>query len=149
MPSTYNISTGEFRDPKGNLIGFCYAGHPPHVNDSSAVDIKNTGPLPPGEYFMYSPINSLRMGPVAIPLIPRPQSPAGKVGQFAWLFGRSGFYIHADLIEWEMHPEDASDGCIVPTKLPDGTVNGRAVREAIAEIRKTDDVLQVQTGVTS
>ena len=146
MPSTYNISSGEFRDPSGNLVGFCYAGHPPHVNDPSAVDIKNSGPLPPGEYFMYAPITSLKMGPVAIPLIPRPQP---GTAPFAWLFGRSGFYIHADLIEWEQHPADASDGCIVPTKQPDGTVNGRAVREAIVEIRKLDSVLQVQRGVAS
>ena len=149
MPSTYIISTGQFLGPDGALVGTCYAGHPPHVNDVTAVGIRNSGPLPPGQYRMLAPIDDPHtVGPFAIPLAPLPD-PVDPTSPFGWLLNRSGFYIHGDLIEAKMHPEEASDGCIVPTTLPDGSVNGRAVREAIAAIAQQDDVLNVETGATT
>jgi hypothetical protein len=73
-----------------------------------------------------------------MPLTPLPD--AG--GTFDWLHGRGSFFIHGDSIA---HPGFGSDGCIVPTHLPDGEVNGRAVRQKIIALRTSDDVLQVLT----
>lgn len=146
MPSAYVIETGEIFDPDGVLIGTGYAGHPPFVNNILAINKKNQGPLPPGLYRMQVPVDCPHtVGPLAIPLEPLPDSPEDPWG---WLYGRSGFYIHADLMEWKQHPQEASDGCIVPTHLPDGTVAGRALREKLAEIRLTDPVLQVVTTIS-
>jgi hypothetical protein len=136
MPSIYVISTGQFLGPDGGLVGGCYAGHPPYVNDLSAVALPNRGPLPPGFYRIGPPENSPHLGPLAMPLTPLPDSSGG----FDWLHGRSSFYIHGDNIQ---HPGFGSDGCIVPTHLPDGEVNGHAVRQAITALRMHDDVLQV------
>ena len=146
MPSSYNISSGEFRGPDGTLVGTGYAGHPPYVNDPNAIALKDRGPLPPGQYHMATPVNTApdpaqwpaptaHLGPLAIPLVPLPQD-----GGFEWLHGRNGFYIHADLIS---HPGCGSEGCIVPTKLPNGQLAGHAIRIALAAIREHDDVLSV------
>lgn len=141
MPSFYVIQTGELFDPDGALLGIGYAGHPPFVNQILAVNKRNQGPLPPGQYRMQPPIDDPHtVGPLAIALEPLPDSDPNPYG---WLYGRSGFYVHADLAEWKQHPEQASDGCIVMTHLPDGTVNGRAVREKLAAIRLTDPLLRV------
>lgn len=48
----------------------CQSGHPPHVNDPTAVAIKNIGPLPPNEYLAKDAVNHHDLGPVAIELIP-------------------------------------------------------------------------------
>jgi hypothetical protein len=132
----YVISTGEFFDPEGALVGGCYAGRAPYINDVTAVALRNRGPLPPGAYRIGPPEDSPHLGPLAMPLTPLADSSGG----FDWLHGRSSFYIHGDSIE---HPGCGSDGCIVPTHRPDGEVNGHAVREAIAALRANDDVLQV------
>jgi hypothetical protein len=136
MPSIYVISTGEFLGPDGSLVGTGYSGHPPYVDDASAVALPSRGPLPPGSYRIGPPENSPHLGPLALPLTPLPDAN----GSFVWLHGRSSFYIHGDSIQ---HPGFGSDGCIVPTHLADGEVNGHAVREAIVELREADDVLQV------
>jgi hypothetical protein len=136
MPCTYIISTGQFLAPDGSLLGTCYAGHPPFVNDVTAVTLKDRGPLPPGFYKMGQPENSPTVGPLALPLTPLPDAN----GSFDWLHGRSSFFIHGDDIQ---HPGFGSDGCIVPTHQPDGEVNGHAVRQAIVALRGQDDVLQV------
>jgi hypothetical protein len=136
MPCTYIISTGQFLGPDGALLGTCYAGHPPFVNDITAVTLQDRGPLPPGVYKIGPPETGVHVGPLAMPLIPEPDAN----GTLDWLHGRSSFFIHGDDIE---HPGFGSDGCIVPTHLPDGVVNGRAVREAIIALRVQDDVLQV------
>lgn len=147
------IRTGEFIAPNRKLVGYCYSGQPPFVNDPTKVAIKDRGPLPPGPYRMESPINTdpdrsewgahAHLGPFVIPLTPEPMpeypNPRG------WLYGRSGFYIHGDSIA---KPGYASDGCIVPTKLPDGRINGHAVRVLIAEIQAEDAILIVETGNT-
>jgi hypothetical protein len=138
MPSTYIISTGQFLGPDGLLLGTCYAGHPPFVNDITAVTLKDRGPLPPGFYKIEAPIDSPHVGPLAMPLTPLPDNNGG----FDWLHDRSSFFIHGDDIQ---HPGFGSDGCIVPTHLPDGEVNGRSVRERIIALRAQDDVLQVLT----
>ena len=137
MPSTYIITTVQFRGPHGSLVGLCYAGQPPYVNNASAVTLKNLGPLPPGFYRMGPPEDHpTTVGPLALPLTPLPDND----GKFDWLHGRSAFFIHGDSIA---RPGFASDGCIIPTHLPSGEINGHAVRLAIVALRAHDDVLRV------
>lgn len=132
MPSTYIISTGDFYAPDGSLLGVCYAGHPPHVNDISAVNVKNIGPLPPGSYRMGTAYNNIHTGPLSIPLIPlAEQTHSPEENPFAWLHGRNDFYIHGDSLN---HPGYASDGCIVAS---------HEIRLKIVEISKNDPILKV------
>ncbi len=66
-------------------------------------------------------------------------APAGRRRKVRLACDRSAF-IHGDSIA---RPGFASDGCIISTHLPDGEVNGHAVRLAIVALRLHDDVLQV------
>ncbi len=146
MSCTFIISTGEFLKPDGSHLCRAYAGQPPHVNDPEAVALHNIGPLPPGRFIIGKPMNidtdpanwmaALRhMGPFVMPLEPCPDENL----KLDWLGGRGGFYLHGDSVE---HPGTASNGCVIPKGTP--FVSDRQMREAIAEIRKTDDVLIVK-----
>jgi hypothetical protein len=145
MASAYIIPTGQFVSPAGVLVCTCYAGHAPNIDNVAAVGIKNSGPLPPGRYQIGVPFDHPLCGPFSMRLEPE-ADPLSPHAPFAWLLGRSGFLIHADLVDWAQHPESASDGCVVPYLLPSGVIDGRACREAINAIREAgDDMLDVRT----
>lgn len=146
MPSVFVISTGQFFKPNGDLLCRAYSGAIPRVNDPEAVAIKNAGPLPSGKYIIGKPMNvdadhenwmaSLRhMGPFVMPLEPCPDDEQ----KLDWMLGRGGMFLHGDSKE---HPGTASNGCVIPKGTP--FVSDRQMREAIAEIRKTDYVLVVK-----
>jgi hypothetical protein len=79
----------------------------------------NYGPLPTGSYTIGPAEDSVKLGPVAMPLVPDPANQ---------MHGRSGFFIHADSVA---NPGTASEGCIVPVNGVNGEA-GRVIREQIA-----------------
>ena len=101
MKLTYSQSTGQLRT-ETELIGLCYAGAMPYVNNPAFQTLKSKGPLPVGEYTLGPKETNTRLGPVVFKLIPSPHNK---------MFGRSAFYIH-----WDNSKRDlsASEGCIVP-----------------------------------
>lgn len=105
MSWQYEITTGKLYDPTGAVVGTGYAGgecgqQPQAVNNPSFVGVKDVGPLPPGWYTRGIAIDSVQLGPLAIPLIPDETNE---------MYGRSGFFMHGDTTP----PGNASDGCIV------------------------------------
>jgi len=86
----------------GQYVGQGYSGHPPHVNDSDAENIKNVGPIPRGYWKIGEAVEHEKLG-WALPLTPN-------IGTET--FGRDGFWVHGDEIA---HPGEclASDGCMI------------------------------------
>jgi hypothetical protein len=120
---TYEQSTGRLWHGT-TLIGTGYAGaFGPTQNNPAAQSIPDQGPLPVGWYTVGAPTSLTRCGVEALPLAPD----AGNA-----MFGRSGFFIHGDLIG---DPGHASDGCII---------QGKATRDIVAAaVASGDDRLQV------
>ena len=108
-------------------MGTGYAGRDtPQVrgkNNPEAQNVADVGPLPQGLYLIGAAYHDPRLGPLAMRLLPERQNE---------MYGRSGFFIHADSIS---HPGEASEGCIV---LPN------QLRSLIAE--SDDRNLQVVSG---
>lgn len=80
-----------------------YSGHGIGLNNPLMQTVKFVGPLPVGFYTMGEPINDLRVGEYAIPLIPDLENE---------MFGRGAFFMHGDEIK-EPGAHNASDGCII------------------------------------
>ncbi|HXN71582.1 MAG TPA: tlde1 domain-containing protein [Candidatus Acidoferrales bacterium] len=99
---TYVISNG-YLGHDGQHIDTGYSGHPPYVNDVTAIAIRNVGPLPTGFYTFDAAIDSPQLGPCAIPLTPDPAN---------FMFDRSGFFVHGDKVE-APGAHLASDGCMI------------------------------------
>ena len=105
----YSQSTGILQRETGGeatAIGTGYAGgdcgeNPGGVNNPAMQEIHNVGPLPQGIYTIGVPVDHTKLGPQAFPLTP---DPANR------MFGRSGFFIHADTATQD---HGASEGCIV------------------------------------
>lgn len=92
----YKISTGEIQ----LVLGYGYSGKKGTCRDNpSCTAEKNVGPIPVGLYSIGRSYNSMKVGPLALPL-----TPIG--GQD--MFNRSAFLIHGDNTAG-----DASEGCIV------------------------------------
>lgn len=71
-------------------------------NDPSMIRVRNVGPLPPGSYQIHGPpFDGGHLGPDVLRLDPAPDNV---------MFGRSGFYIHADAVRL---PGAASQGCVI------------------------------------
>jgi hypothetical protein len=102
MTWTYNSSNGTL-SRNGVLVGQGYSGFPPHVNDVSAENIPDEGPIPRGDYTIQPPFFANDTGPYSLPLTPAPQTE---------VYNRSGFRMHGDEIS-EAGKELASHGCIV------------------------------------
>ncbi len=98
---TFQQSTGKFFDPTGTVIDTGYSGMGLDKDNPADETIKNMGPLPEGKYHIGPAIDHTKLGPIALPLYPDVDN---------CMFGRSGFYIHADSLN---HPGKASEGCIV------------------------------------
>ena len=115
MTWTYEQTTGRFISPDGEILATGYAGgncgaNPEGKNNPAAQALPGIGPLPQGVYTFTQHVDSPKLGPFAILLVPDPENE---------MFGRSVFRMHGDSIA---HPGAASEGCIV---MP------RAVREAV------------------
>jgi Protein of unknown function (DUF2778) len=101
---TYEQRTGVLRH-NGEAVGTGYAGIDTVTvqgkNNPEAQDVPDVGPLPVGFYAIGPAHKEPILGAVAMRLTPDPANQ---------MFGRGGFFIHADAIQ---HPGFASHGCIV------------------------------------
>src|SRR5579862_3722677 len=97
MGWTFVISTGQLLHD-GTLVARCYSGCGSGKDNPSccsaqmgSLGANNFGPLPVGKYTIGPATDTiLKLGPIAMPLIPDPANE---------MFGRSGFFIHADSIK--------------------------------------------------
>lgn len=122
---TADLASGELR-LNGILAGSFYSGHPPHVNDVDATNIRDLGPIPLGWWTISGPpFDDPEHGPYCLRLTPDKDT---------IVFGRSGFLIHGDSKE---HPRQASKGCVIAP---------RNVRERIYQ--SGDVRLEVCCGIT-
>lgn len=104
------------------LLGKGHAGNGVGLNNPDKQTIHNIGPLPRGFYKVQPEMSNSQLGIVSMRLDPQPDDN----GKMDWLFGRSGFYIHAPVF---------SEGCIVQDLSP---------RCSIAEfVRRGRTLLQV------
>jgi hypothetical protein len=84
------------------IVGTGYSGNGSGVNNPSEENVMFIGPLPEGNYTFGPPQTPQSiLGPYALPLTPNPENE---------MFGRAGFFIHADTPQ---HNQSASEGCIV------------------------------------
>jgi len=109
----YEIETGDLY-LAGLSYCSCYSGHGVGLNNPAATAMKRVGPLPVGWYTIGRAVNHPHLGPFAMPLVPDPSNV---------MFGRSGFWLHADTAS---HDHTASDGCIV--------IGDRVQREGVARM---------------
>ena len=105
----YHIPTGILVDPNGVRQAQGYSGHPPHVNDASAIGLVAVGPCPPGSYTLDPPQDSPKTGPYTLTLIPDAATNA-----FIASLGRDpeSFRVHGDLVG-HVGEQLASDGCLI------------------------------------
>lgn len=98
----YSQSSGDmFLD--GSLIGRGYAGRGKGINNPAMQGTACFGPLPRGFYTIEKPEDPpFDRGPISMRLIPRPSND---------MMGRSGFFIHGDLVHGPAR--EASHGCII------------------------------------
>lgn len=98
----YVISSGHLYDDSGKLIGVGYSGHGLGLNNPRLVNVRATGPLPPGLYTIGDPKDPPdHLGPIAMPLEPDSHNE---------MYDRSDFFIHGDNAQLN---HSASDGCII------------------------------------
>lgn len=110
--NTYQISTGEWRDASGALLGTGYSGLAECKNQPDQCAVHDRGPICPGFYTIEEPHDSPTHGPYAMHLTPDADNE---------MHGRSAFMVHGDSAK---HPGAASNGCII---------QGHDVRTAIWE----------------
>jgi hypothetical protein len=117
----YNASNGNLSH-NGRLIGTGYSGHGLGLNNSALEDEPNIGPIPRGQWTIMPAFDAPDTGPMSMPLTP---------DEGTETFGRSGFRMHGDSLEFAGQ-EEASHGCIVIA---------RSVRMLVS--LSTDNALQV------
>lgn len=116
----YKISYGTLRCGNGDLVsGQLYSGHGKSKNDPSAVQKVGEGPLPPGDYRIGRPRQSIALGPFVLDLV-QLTGPS---------YGRALFRIHGD-----SKTHNASHGCIVAP---------RSIRELIDRECSSSRILRV------
>jgi hypothetical protein len=93
-------------------VGSGYSGNEIGLNNPLLQDVANVGPIPRGRWTIGEAVDHPRLGPVAMPLTPNIKTET---------FGRDGFWIHGDSVEFA-GLEEASHGCIILS---------RSIREAI------------------
>lgn len=99
MPWKYSQSRGQLTW-NGQVISVGYSGRGPGRNNPQMEHLRNTGPIPRGQYGIGPARTHATKGPVTMALTP--------VGHTAR--GRTAFLIHGDS---RNHPGDASEGCII------------------------------------
>ena len=111
MDFTYSQSTGEFK--RGDAVmAVGYSGNGAGLNNPAMQNVRMHGPLPQGAYTIQHPSVHLKLGPVAMELMPYSTNQ---------MFLRGDFFLHGDNVQMN---HTASDGCII---LP------HDVRTAVAE----------------
>ena len=114
-------STGKFSNADATLSAIGYSGNGEDLDDPSAQEVKDHGPIPQGKWLIGEFFDQVPgKGPVICTLTPDAETET---------YGRSGFMIHGDN---KAADHTASEGCII---LP------RQMREAIRDSK--DHVLQV------
>ena len=104
----YSQSTGELykvdeTTGKREFVGKGYSGHGKGINNPKKESEKFVGPIPRGEYNIWKPYNSKKVGPFSLPLIP--------INGEEQLLGRDNdFRIHGDR---KGCFRCASEGCII------------------------------------
>jgi hypothetical protein len=98
----YNSSNGALSHD-GLQVGSGYSGHGDGVNNPALQSESNVGPIPQGQWSIGEAVDDPKLGPIAMPLTPN-------IGTET--FGRGGFFIHGDSIEFA-GLEEASHGCII------------------------------------
>jgi len=98
---TFEQSTGRFKNDSGDIISIGYAGKGAGKNNPAMQCVKDTGPLPVGNYTISAPTDDKVVGLFALRLIPDPKND---------MCGRSDFFIHG---ENPAHIGQSSDGCII------------------------------------
>jgi len=99
---TFNSSNGNLSHYSG-LVGVGYSGHEEGLNNPLLERESDIGPIPRGAWTIGEAFDAPDTGPISLPLTPAPETDT---------FGRSGFRMHGDSIEFAGQ-EEASHGCIV------------------------------------
>lgn len=98
---TWEQRRGKLTRSGDTFYAFGYSGHGSGLNNPTAQDKPQLGPLPRGLYRASPPIHHPRLGRYAMPLVPDPNNR---------MFGRSAFFIHGDN---RAANRSASHGCII------------------------------------
>lgn len=114
MMLVYDNNSGQLWQD-GIRIATGYSGTGVGLNDPRFQFVRNVGPIPVGVYRIGKTYESVKVGPLAIPLIPLDDFQTG---------GRSGFVIHGDNPKGD---RSASQGCIVLSR----NVRERIVASAV------------------
>ncbi len=115
-----NSSNGTLSKDGELITDLGWSGHDAGRDNPAMEQVHDIGPIPRGEWDIGDSVDSEKLGPVVMPLIPR----EGTV-----TYGRGGFFIHGASA---VHPGESSHGCVI---LP------RSVRMQIAA--SEDKTLQV------
>lgn len=99
VPWTYSQSTGQLAW-NGQIVGEGYSGKGSGKNNPDMETVKNTGPIPKGQYQIGPSHYRQGKGPKTMALTP--------IGHTA--HNRSAFLIHGDS---RNQPGNASEGCII------------------------------------
>jgi hypothetical protein len=98
---TYIQVSGWLLRPDGSLLGSGYSGHGLGKNNPRLQNVVDVGPIPCGIFRIGDPVWNPLLGEYSIPLTPDPSNE---------MFERDDFWMHGDS---EIHPGEASKGCIV------------------------------------
>ncbi len=109
----YNQSNGVLSHD-GQQVGSGYSGHGDGINNPLLQAESNVGPIPRGQWTIGEGVDNPKLGLLAIPLTPN-------IGTDT--FGRGGFFIHGDSIEF-VGQEEASHGCIILARAIRELING-------------------------
>lgn len=96
----YSQGDGEMRRDN-KFRGYGYSGYAQGKNNPLMQSVRNTGPIPRGEWKIGPPRDSALRGPFTLPLTPCEGTDT---------LGRSHFLIHGDS---KKRPGFASHGCII------------------------------------
>lgn len=120
----YSQAAGLFTIDGVVTIQGCYSGNGVWKNHNASQNVRNSGPLPTGQYTL-SPLHTIpHLGP-SMALTPAPANT---------MFGRSGFFVHLDN---PAHPGQSSDGCIVLAN--DSFMTGMAKLQALEKLRASGE----------
>lgn len=108
---TYDQSSGELRNAKGEVVSRGYSGKDRGKNNPKLQDLVGLGPIPRGRWKMTAVYNSKNVGPFAIRLEAVDATPGDDRHDET---GRGAFRIHGDSIR---APGTASRGCIILPRI--------------------------------
>lgn len=101
MSWCYNQANGSLSKDGALVTDAGWSGHDAGRNNSAMEADADIGPIPRGAYYIQPAIDSEKLGPVALRLIPNDATNT---------YGRTGFFIHGASV---LDPEESSHGCII------------------------------------